>query len=920
MQRIYPKYDTFAGLNYLQRTRATERLGRRVPLVYGTDLFVTDPQLLSHRITVANGAIVHDSVALISYGSGAGNTVGEIGKVDPNLYADGVKLSGGSVVATRPGTAIDIAYPTHPVVYKSIRVSGKSVTIPTKLPDGSTVTAADVVYLNGTVWTSLPGTPGQTITLPAPSAWVSLKTTTPAVYPSLATALTKIETTETDFTHPDIYVREGKLINRLIGAGKGAYAPDASHTITGTQSYLYDVQDNKTYPLPLTGSPLPTFDYDGDWLVYRKGISDRFPDVVNNLITTSSGGNTTTANPESLIDYQSFVTANAHAEALGLKFAGSIDEPISILDFVTDYACFFDLIPMRDRNRLALIPHITEETYLLGLFTFFNCSDLAWHFDPIEQHDYSQISAATHSGDSLVTQVGTSRYSEYSSLLLDASMVMQNTDSLKLQLTRIYESANKQGQSVEVFAPLEYQGLKAGDFIAVESDYFTDDRTHLGGVMETTTPGIYDCILEDVYTTFVIKSETTKNTITFDADNRGDSKGRVPFRVDDILAMAISSDTQIYGIVTSAAVSAADIEVKFDTVTWVDNKGTWVKDGKTVALPKDTIVTCYKVGGMNGRAFVYNTSGIPQTVSCTLITAPGSNRYGKLTVLAKIADYSDVLASSPIIFVGDEKLWRVSSIEPLTLGMTKSVEAKDEPAAGTRQNEGYRVRATLYPFASPKTYPQTAKPPTSSTDTDPVAISQTKSSAETLDYLAEIATGNEFSNVDDVTHVWRSGPITIAVDGNASPADLKALDTVLAELQTLTGKTITIVPGPTADVKFHVGPESGFSTVNPNYVAENLGFFWRNFNAGGDIVSGDVLIDNAKTDQDERNHLIREELTQLIVGLPDDSYRYADSIFYQPWTKTQTYSELDREIIKLMSKPTVTSGMNSTQLRAAAIT
>jgi Protein of unknown function (DUF2927) len=253
----------------------------------------------------------------------------------------------------------------------------------------------------------------------------------------------------------------------------------------------------------------------------------------------------------------------------------------------------------------------------------------------------------------------------------------------------------------------------------------------------------------------------------------------------------------------------------------------------------------------------------------------------------------------------------------LTLGLTKNTDAIADDKIGLKQNEGYRVRATLYPFGTPKTYPQTIKPSTNSTDTDQNAISQSKSSAETLDYLADIATGNEFSNVDDVTHIWRSGPITIAVNGNASPADLKALDTVLAELRLLTGKTITIVPGPTADIKFHVGPEPGFSAVNSNYVAENLGFFWRTFGAGGDITSGDVLIDNAKTDQDERNHLIREELTQLIVGLPDDSYKYADSIFYQPWTKTQTYSEIDREIIKLMSKPTVTSGMNSTQLRAA---
>jgi hypothetical protein len=918
MTRIYPKYDTFAGLNYLQRQRAIERLGRRSPLVYGTDVFVHDPEILSHKITVSNGAILHEVIALISQGAAAGATSGEIGKVDPNLYADGVKLSNGSVASTRPGTATDTAYSTHPYIYRAIRVTGKVITIPIKLPNGDTVTAGTVIYQSGTTWTSITGTPGQTIPLTSPAVWVSLQTTSPALFPSKATALTRTETTETDFSHPDIYVREGKLIYRLVGAGRGPYSPDPSHVVTGTLSYLYDTAANKRYELPLTTQPSPPIDYDGDWVVYRKGISNRFPDVVNDLITTAAGSNAATSNPEALIDYPSFVKANAHSEALGLHFSGSIDDPISILDFVSDYACFFDLLTMRDRGRLGLTPHTTTDTYILGIFTFFNCAELLWHFDPIEQHDYSQIAAATHDGGSLISVIGSPKYSDYASLLLDASMVMQTTDALMGQLKRIYDSANQQSQSVEVFSPLTFQGLRAGDFIICESDYFTDDRTHLGGIIATNDPGVYECALEDSYTSFVLSTGTTNNTLSIDADNRLDSKGRIPYKSGDMMLIAMGADTQLYGIVTDVTSTVADILIKYDLVDYQDDRGTWKTNGNVVDLPKDTIVSIYKIGGLTGMAYVYNNDGLPQLVHCALLAVPdGRNRYATMRVLAKVAEYDSVLNASAIVFVGDAKLWRISSIEPLSQGYAYTSNVQNRATDNVRHHDGYRVRATLYPFAEPKAYTATTKPPKTTTDDQPTVVPPPKSTSDTLDYLTEIATGNEFAAPDGITHIWRPGPITIRLDGTLSVTDRATLDSVIADLQRLTGRTISIVSSPSANIRFHIGPVSGFPALLPQYVPGNLGFFWSAYGANQDIVSGDILVDNSTTNQIERNHLICEELTQLIAGLPNDSYKFSDSIFYQPWTTIQKYSALDEEIIKLMAKPTVTSGMTAAQLRQA---
>ena len=51
--------------------------------------------------------------------------------------------------------------------------------------------------------------------------------------------------------------------------------------------------------------------------------------------------------------------------------------------------------------------------------------------------------------------------------------------------------------------------------------------------------------------------------------------------------------------------------------------------------------------------------------------------------------------------------------------------------------------------------------------------------------------------------------------------------------------------------------------------------------------------------QQERSHLIREEITQSL-GLFRDSWRYPDSIFYQGWTATGEYASIDGPTIRLL--------------------
>ncbi|NJO03603.1 MAG: DUF2927 domain-containing protein [Bacteroidia bacterium] len=64
---------------------------------------------------------------------------------------------------------------------------------------------------------------------------------------------------------------------------------------------------------------------------------------------------------------------------------------------------------------------------------------------------------------------------------------------------------------------------------------------------------------------------------------------------------------------------------------------------------------------------------------------------------------------------------------------------------------------------------------------------------------------------------------------------------------------------------------------------------------------------------DYLKHLLREELTQAL-GLMNDSMKYRDSIFYQNFTRTNAYTEMDRELIRLLYLVQIRPGMNAAEV------
>lgn len=183
---------------------------------------------------------------------------------------------------------------------------------------------------------------------------------------------------------------------------------------------------------------------------------------------------------------------------------------------------------------------------------------------------------------------------------------------------------------------------------------------------------------------------------------------------------------------------------------------------------------------------------------------------------------------------------------------------------------------------------------------------------EEINYFLEIALGAEFSTNSNIIRKWE-GDLRIKVIGSPTPEDLKTLRTVINEINNLvSGVSLKIVDNE-ANVKIHFVSVSQFQRYEPNYQPGNYGYAWTKWNQNNTINSANILIAKTGVNQKERSHLIREELTQSL-GLLRDSYKHKNSIFYQPWTDTNQYSQLDKTVIQILYQPEIRSGMTKSQV------
>jgi len=189
--------------------------------------------------------------------------------------------------------------------------------------------------------------------------------------------------------------------------------------------------------------------------------------------------------------------------------------------------------------------------------------------------------------------------------------------------------------------------------------------------------------------------------------------------------------------------------------------------------------------------------------------------------------------------------------------------------------------------------------------------SQPKYTDKEIEYFAEIALGTEYGNNTQVVRKWNSD-IRIKINGNPNERDLQALNMVLSEINAIIGDKINLsIVTINQNIDINFVPLSEFSVCNA--APGNYGYFnckWRNdviYECDICIATNDFLL------QEERSHMIREEITQSL-GLMKDSLKYRDSIFYEGWTQTQKFSEIDRKMIEILYSDSIRPGMRKEQV------
>lgn len=187
-----------------------------------------------------------------------------------------------------------------------------------------------------------------------------------------------------------------------------------------------------------------------------------------------------------------------------------------------------------------------------------------------------------------------------------------------------------------------------------------------------------------------------------------------------------------------------------------------------------------------------------------------------------------------------------------------------------------------------------------------------------LRYFMEIALGSEYGLGDFTIKKWVAD-IHLEVLGEPTGEDLEILQGLVAELNELLEMRIRVDLVPSGgNVKLYFIPHQEFSQYEPPGIVFYGGFFWNWWNFAGEIHSGQIVIGSDRLSQTERNHLIREEVTQML-GLMNDSMRYRDSIFYQGRTETDSFSEIDRQLIRMLYSDDISAGMNIFDLRATLL-
>jgi hypothetical protein len=172
---------------------------------------------------------------------------------------------------------------------------------------------------------------------------------------------------------------------------------------------------------------------------------------------------------------------------------------------------------------------------------------------------------------------------------------------------------------------------------------------------------------------------------------------------------------------------------------------------------------------------------------------------------------------------------------------------------------------------------------------------------ETNEYFDEIVMYSEFSETRRSSPFRWTTDMKIYVDGEKPDYLMSELNKIVTELNDIIDPIQIKLINRKANANYiiYFGTHSEFanlySLMDKSKLERNWGLFEVYPNRGVMYVD----LERTSFNYEAQKHLLREELTQSL-GLLNDSWKYPESIFYQGWTTTTQFSEMDMRLIDLI--------------------
>ena len=201
---------------------------------------------------------------------------------------------------------------------------------------------------------------------------------------------------------------------------------------------------------------------------------------------------------------------------------------------------------------------------------------------------------------------------------------------------------------------------------------------------------------------------------------------------------------------------------------------------------------------------------------------------------------------------------------------------------------------------------------------DDLIIELSEYDLDVISYFKEIALGLEFGSSSELTRKWCS-EMKIFIGGDTNPNLLDELNKIIGEIEDLSTDDFSIeIVSDSAKSNYYLyfGKGEDYANLFPSqssYVNSNWGLFSIWWNSVNCLNRGHMYVDIYRADDKGQKHLLREELTQSL-GLAKDSNKYQNSIFQSSWTTTTSFSQIDKDVIRLLYHPEMQNGLKESEV------